>query len=271
MKILLLGGSGLVGSNLLPKLATKHDVLAPTSRELDLENDLTDYMTRYRVEQLIYCAQYRKRNAVEAPVESIRNINGMILEKILSNRKICPKSIIYLSSGGIYTPSEGLLHENSAIMPDEEMDQYFRAKRDVEKLILQHKDSIRTNIVRLFTVYGKNAHPSSLFPRMEQQILSGTALKIPQSGEDLLRPVHATDVSNAISALLNYDSSSLHNLGGPEVVSFRTIAEKIGVRVNRLPKYIYDNRKSRVLAPDNIYVEKSLVTPKIKFDGGWNF
>ena len=271
MKILLLGGSGLVGSNLLSKLATKHDVLAPTSRSLDLVNDLTDYMTRHRAEQVIYCAQYRKRNAVDSPVESIRKVNGMILEKILNNRKICPKSIIYLSSGGIYAPNESLLHENSAIRPDEEMDEYFRAKRDVEQLLLQQKNLIRTNIIRLFTVYGKNAHASSLFPRIEKQILSGDALKIPQTGEDLLRPVHASDVSNAISALLNYESSSLHNLGGPEIVSFRTIAEKIGARVNRVPKFIYENRKSHFLAPDNIYAEESLVTPKIKFNGEWNF
>jgi nucleoside-diphosphate-sugar epimerase len=271
MKILVLGGSGLVGSNLLSKLATKHDVLAPTSKTLDLVNDLTDYMTRHRFEQLIYCAQYRKRNAVDSSVESIRKVNGMVLEQILSNRKICPKSIIYLSSGGIYAPNEGLLHENSAIRPDKEMDEYFTAKRDVEQLLLQQKNLIRTNIIRLFTVYGKNAHPSSLFPRIEHQILSGAALKVPQTGEDLLRPVHASDVSNAISALLNYDSSSLHNFGGPEIISFRTIAEKIGVRVNRIPKFIYENRMSHVLAPDNVYAEKSLVTPKIKFDGEWNF
>ncbi len=58
MRILITGGRGLVGHNLVELLSSSHEVLAPSHGEVDLLDSIAvaDYISKHKPEMIIHCA-----------------------------------------------------------------------------------------------------------------------------------------------------------------------------------------------------------------------
>ena len=61
MRILITGGSGFIGKNLAEQFASRYDVLAPSSAELDLLNDqaVREYLSAHRFDVIVHAATTR--------------------------------------------------------------------------------------------------------------------------------------------------------------------------------------------------------------------
>lgn len=103
MKILLTGGNGFIGKNILnSQLAVEHQIIAPSSKELDLtsEDDVTTFFSNNKIDCVIHSAcKPGHRN-----VKDSRNIfytdMRMFLNLLQNSKKY--KKMIVLSSGAIY-------------------------------------------------------------------------------------------------------------------------------------------------------------------------
>mgnify|MGYP003705070511 FL=1 len=67
MKILITGGSGLLGSNLIKILSTNHEILAPAHKYLDITDYNSLFLTIYdfKPDLIIHCAAIAKFSVAE--------------------------------------------------------------------------------------------------------------------------------------------------------------------------------------------------------------
>jgi nucleoside-diphosphate-sugar epimerase len=269
MKILIIGGSGLLGSNLFNSFKSRYDVASPTRQILDLENSLefTNFDNDFNV--LIYCAQYRPKFNQKTDFNSLERVNGACISSFI---KLMPKlqKIIYMSSGGIYKDSDVLLSENSPIKTSGEITPYFESKLKTEAMLLDLSKSFSINILRIFTMYGGGVHPTSLFPRLRDKLLKGEVINSSRDLGDRLRPVHVLDVVKTVDQLLDFNESAIFNIGGPEVLFFQDIVRKVAEQISCVPKFQITEERQNTLAPDNKLLSKVLHTPEVHFSGRWD-
>jgi UDP-glucose 4-epimerase len=69
MRILITGGSGFIGRNLVKELASTFEVLAPCSAELNLlrEQDVRDYLNSHRCDVIVHAATTRSNRRMITP------------------------------------------------------------------------------------------------------------------------------------------------------------------------------------------------------------
>jgi len=69
MRILITGGSGFIGRNLAEQLASTHEVLAPSSAELDLLNEqaVREYLSTHSCDVIVHAATTRSNRHLAAP------------------------------------------------------------------------------------------------------------------------------------------------------------------------------------------------------------
>jgi UDP-glucose 4-epimerase len=71
MRILITGGSGFIGRNLVEQLAATYDVSAPSSAELDLlkAQEVRKYLSTHRVDVIVHAATTRSNRRLAAPAD----------------------------------------------------------------------------------------------------------------------------------------------------------------------------------------------------------
>jgi len=268
MKILVLGASGLLGSHLINNFKKKYRIVGPTRKCLDLSNKLTLKNIEKDFNVVIYCAQYRP--SIDAPINlfELEQVNGLFLKSLINYLPKLQK-IIYMSTGGLYENNDKLLSESSPLKKNSEMSPYFVSKIRTEEMLLKFSTSIDVNILRIFTMYGVGAHPTSLMPRLKNKIVKQESIISSKNLGDRLRPVHVVDVVNVIEKLLSYRKNGVLNIGGPEVLFFREMVNRIASYTAFEPIFDTSNVNQTTLAPDNNLLISSLYSPKIFFTGNW--
>jgi UDP-glucose 4-epimerase len=102
MRLLITGGSGFIGRNLAEKLASSHDVSAPSSAELDLLNEkqVREYLGAYRFEVVVHTATTRSNRRLTAPPDMLDR-NCRMFFNLVRNQKVFGK-MIHFGSGAEY-------------------------------------------------------------------------------------------------------------------------------------------------------------------------
>ena len=106
-------------------------------------------------------------------------------------------------------------------------------------------------------------------PRLVGSIAEGRPITL--GGEDGLytNPVHVTDAVSAVCCALDLEQSHRINIGGPQVLSLRQIAESIGVKLRRAPRYSVDPAaEPRNLIADIGKMRCLLAPPSTRFAEG---
>lgn len=104
MKILLTGGSGLLGRNLIPHLAG-HEFSAPSSNELDITDPLS--FTSFDCDLVIHCAAIAKfADAEKDPIRTIdTNIQGTC--NALKHAMTQNARFVFISSSHVFDGQKG--------------------------------------------------------------------------------------------------------------------------------------------------------------------
>src|ERR1019366_10057507 len=73
MRILITGGSGFIGRNLVEQLASTYEVLAPSSAELDLlkEQEVREYLNTHGFDVIVHAATTRSNRGLGAPADML--------------------------------------------------------------------------------------------------------------------------------------------------------------------------------------------------------
>ena len=153
MRVLITGGSGFIGRNLVQELASTYEVLAPSSVELNLlrAQDVRDYLNSHRVDVVVHAATARSNRRVTAPTDLIDR-NCRMFFNLARNQGSFGK-MIHFGSGAQYGDRTQL--------PAQVCESYFDTRVPVDpygfsKYIcakyIEHSDRILD--LRLFAVFG---------------------------------------------------------------------------------------------------------------------
>ena len=153
MRILITGGSGFIGRNLVQELASTHEVLAPSSVELNLlrAQDVRDYLNSHRVDVVVHAATTRSNRRVTAPTDLIDR-NCRMFFNLARNQGRFGK-MIHFGSGAQYGDRTQLPAQVGESYFDTRVpvDPYGFSKYICAKYI-EHSDRILD--LRLFAVFG---------------------------------------------------------------------------------------------------------------------
>lgn len=154
MRILLLGKTGLLGSEFFRILSAREDIelSAPTHRELDLldARAVYDALAHERFDRIIDCVAYTQVDEAETKRGLCQQMNVEILERLLQHQS----PVIHFSSDYVFdTPPNTEITED---FPKEPLNYYGETKKQAEQLMeSQPTDKIWWNI-RTTWLFGKN-------------------------------------------------------------------------------------------------------------------
>ncbi len=155
MNILLTGGSGFIGKNILESfLSKKYNILAPTHSELDLlsQANVDLYFRTHIIDIVIHSAvKPGHRNAGD--ISNLFYIDNRMFFNILHNEHLF-KKMIYLSSGSVYNMTGQSLDKVKEefvgnLIP---LDEHGFYRYTTSKYIDNVKNIIE---LRIFSIYGK--------------------------------------------------------------------------------------------------------------------
>lgn len=153
MKILVTGGSGFIGRNIIESFSSRHHVLAPTHRQLDLTNEdaVRGFLRDHDIDIVIHSAvKPGHRNAREQANQLYCNTR-MFFNLIRNSDRF--RKMIFIGSGAVYdmrhyAPRMGETYFDTHVPADEHGFSKYIIAKQIERLDNVHE-------LRVFGVFGK--------------------------------------------------------------------------------------------------------------------
>lgn len=154
MKLLITGGSGFIGRNLLEYFSTKgYKVIAPRHKELDLveQGCVNNYLTKNNIDFVIHCA-------VKPYHRAVKDTSGVLLANLLMFFNLAEnqdkyKKMIFLGSGSAYN-----VEKYQPMMPEEYLGKFIPTDQGglskyITSKYIEKSDKIYD--LRVFGIFGK--------------------------------------------------------------------------------------------------------------------
>ncbi|MFN8490934.1 MAG: NAD(P)-dependent oxidoreductase [Caldilineaceae bacterium] len=283
-KCLVTGTTGLIGAHLLAAFPSDWQVFAgsrspnaayppltaisPTRLDLSSNWDATDLPAK--LDAVIHLAQSEHFREFPEKALDIFQVNTLSTLRLLDYaRQAGARTFVLASSGGVYGHHEQEFVEDEPVAANADLGFYLGTKLCSEILAENYTSFMNVIVLRFFFVYGVGQKRTMLIPRLVQSVLDGRPLTL--QGQDGIRinPTHVSDAVTAILRTLDLQGSHKINVGGPEVLSLRRIAEIIGAVVGKEPIFdVHTDGEPRHLVGDIRKMSHLLEAPKISFEQG---
>lgn len=228
-KILITGGSGFIGRNLIPFLtAAGADIEAPDSQELNVsDREDMELWKEKNIEHVIHLAgETFVPFGWEEPEKFLEVNTGGTLKLIRFCRE-CGISMTYISAYIYGQPESNPIAEDAKARPD---NPYAQSKYMAEELCRFFCEyfGMSITVLRLFNVFGPGQKERFLIPLIINQVLSGDNTVAVQDLEPKRDYVYIEDVCRAIALSVHKtEGYHLFNIGSGISYSVREIIEKI--------------------------------------------
>lgn len=267
IKVLITGGTGFLGSNLLPSLLLEDYEVFVITRKLPMEKkvknlhylkaDLCDTKSLASIKREIRSCEILIDLAALIPVglsfngqnsvnDAIRNINVNIIGHVdllnFVSKKL--KKIIYASSIDVYGSSVGY-EENSPTFPDTFYGASKLFMEHVYKIFCQ-RNNISPIILRFSQIYGHDEHPINVIPTFVKRIVSGQPLHVFGKGDDVRSFLYIDDAVKAICLATVKNKKGTFNVAGREAVSVKELVRTFQLLVRKPVGLKYFPRKKRL-------------------------
>lgn len=248
MKILVTGGAGFIGSNLVKRLLEKgHEINVLDNllrgNKLDKESfkNITFFKGDVRDADLVLTASkgcdaiYHFAAVLGVDIVADQPIETMDVE-VIGTRNVAEaasinniKYLLYASTSGIYSHSAIL---KSALSEDVLVDprtSYAMAKRYNEIYLAAHHDERGLNVIslRFFNVYGHNQDNRMVVPRFFEQAINNEPITVYGNGAQTRDFTYIDDTIDACVSLLGIGGSHIINIANEEEWSIKDLAENI--------------------------------------------
>jgi nucleoside-diphosphate-sugar epimerase len=170
------------------------------------------------------------------------------------------RRFVLASTGGVFAPQAGPVSEET---PSTARGLYPLSKRLAEQLVGAYAEHFETVILRFFFPYGPGQR-DRLIPDLASSIAAGRPITLRTEGGLRLNPIFASDTVRAIVAALEGGGTPLIHVAGPEIISLRQLAHRIGEIVGRPATFVVDaaaGPQDLIAATD--VMRRCLVSPEI--------
>lgn len=222
MRVLVLGGSGMLGSDLVPELKERgHDVLVPTRQEMDLK-DLEKIATiaQLELDWVINCAAYTAVDQAESEPDDAAWLNTLVPRYVAMACALGGCRMVHISTDFVFDgQTEQPYKEDAETNP---LQVYGQTKRDGEEAVLSALPTawvVRTSW--LYGVHGKS------FPRtMIGAKRAGRALRV--VADQVGCPTFTPELARVLADLIEIPGGGgLLHASGPDAMSWFEFARHI--------------------------------------------
>lgn len=286
MKILVTGGSGFIGRNLIPLLAASSsvDCVIAACRQRPpplsapnvswIQADLgtpewTSSLPEENVDVVIHLAQSRHYRDFPSQVRDIFNINvKATLELADWARTHGAKRFLFASTGNVYGFKGKVYAEEDACQPES---MYGASKLAAEILLKPFSASMQISVLRLFGVYGPG-QTGSMLSNLLERYRSGQEIVLAGNVGVRFNPIYIDDCTRIVVRLMEAsetDEYDVMNIGGGETVDVRGIADLLGKIGGKkaVTRISSEEPKELVGSIDKLRRQK-LCEPEIPFEEG---
>lgn len=239
-RLLVVGGSGFIGKNLIKHLRTKYDVtsLSRTSKvqgvknlNLDLNNSNFSFLSNNRFEYVIYLGTVSSPKEAELKPQEAFDSNVTTVQRFLEKSKeLSFKKIILLSSVVVYSSSkQKKLNESSEISPFSSIYNYSKYLLESLGEFYRRKYSMPITVFRLANTYGPFQDTQKvpyLIPNLFQQALEKGKMEV-WNASPVRDWVFIDDVVKVLSKELHKKDGGIFNLGTGTGRSVENVAKII--------------------------------------------
>lgn len=279
MRVLVTGGRGFVGRQVLPLLAARgHEVHALSSRDVGDGEDgarwhRADLLAPGQAERavrdvapdaLLHLAWYTEHGRFWTSLENYRWV-GASLDLFRAFAEGGGARVVATGTCAEYDWSAaGTLHETET--PLEPATPYGACKLATGRLLasLAERTGMRAAWARLFFLYGPHEHPDRLVPSVARSLLAGEPARCTHGAQrrDFL---HVRDVAGALVALLESGVTGPVNVASGHDVALRAVVEGVARHAGR-PELV---RLGALPAPDNDPPRLAASAARLRDEVGW--
>ena len=225
MRILLTGGNGFIGKNIIELLGKKYEILAPKRAELNLLNktDVFNYLKENKPNIIIHAATVGGNRKINLQSDILKN-NLIIFFNLLSAKQYFERMIV-LGSGAEYDKRENLQNVSEINFGKNiPVDEYGLSKFIMSKFA--EKVDFITHL-RLFGVFGK-------YEDYETRFISNTICKalldmpIKINQDVYFDYIYINDLIMIIDRMIEKKPAKIfYNIGSGNKINLKNIAQKI--------------------------------------------
>jgi dTDP-4-dehydrorhamnose reductase len=201
MRVLVTGASGQLGSEVAEAFrCAGHDVLAPTSRELDFlhPDQAATTVRNLQADWVINCAAYTQVDKAESDTESAFTVNRDSPERLAQAVADYGGRMLQVSTDFIFDGAQRRPYlESDSPNP---LGVYGRSKLEGEQAVLQALPE--AVVLRTAWVYGLRGH--NFVKTMLRMAIAGKPLRVVD--DQIGTPTWARDIASAITALVVGDA-----------------------------------------------------------------
>jgi len=266
-RVVVLGASGFIGSEIVAKLYEKNILVLPLSKK---DINLLDSGASNLLLDLLNPSDVLIFVSALAPCKDLIMLqdNLKMVSAVCSALQKCPlEHLIYISSDAVYKDSSAPIIEASCAEPSSLHGVMHLAR----EIALKQYYSGPLTVIRPTLVYGSNDPHNGYGPnRFRRMASSGQSITLFGNGEECRDHVYVGDVADLICRVVLMRSTGIINAVSGGVVSFRELAEFVasefnpivsvsgGIRVGEMPHGGYR-------AFDNSAVNEAFPDFKFKF------
>lgn len=225
-KILLTGGSGFVGKNVLPILEEKYCITAPTRKEIDLRDTraVSNYIKEGSFDFIIHCANPNPVKSSQFDcIDNMFEDSLRIFMNFYHMQDWCEK-ILYLGSGAEFDKSKSIqVIEEEDIIRSIPSDIYGCSKYIMNELASRSKNIYN---LRLFACYGPYDHESKFITHVIRSCIENHNITIRQNC--YFDYLHVYDLARIMTYFIENDMNYHdYNIASGRRISLLDIAKEI--------------------------------------------
>lgn len=236
MKILLFGGSGLIGSRIRQLLGDKYRISAPSHSEIDVTDKIQvdTFIKLKRPDYIIYAAGLTSVDEAEINSKPAYLLNSQVPAFIAKQADKFGIPLIYFSTDAVF---DGAKYDRPYREKDKTnpISEYGKSKLLGEKYVI---DEARRNcVVRLIMAY---SHILNARKRFIQIVLEKLKRKEKIYGitDQIINPIYVDDVVSATDLIIKSRSYGIYHIGATDYVSNFEFVKKLAKHFNLNEKLI---------------------------------
>lgn len=236
MKILLFGGSGLIGSRLIELLESEYNIVAPSHHQLDLtdRSKVEHFIQTLEPGYIIYAAGLTSVDIAEQDPKLAYLLNAQTPAFIAKKAASFDIPMLYFSTDAVFdgSKSSSPYLENENTNP---LSEYGKSKLLGEQMVIDA--SSRNCIVRIIIAYSYTFTKRKRFVQIALETLKKEE-KFAGVKDQIANPIYVDDVIDAVDLLIKSKSHGIYHLGARDYVTNFEFVKKLARHFNLNEKLV---------------------------------